>query len=470
MSYTLNHGTDADDQAIVEAGYQPQLSRRLGFFSSFAISFSYMSVLTGIFANYGFALGKAGPFGFWTWILVGVGQTLTALVFAEMAGRIPLTGCSYNWNRKLTNQTVGWFAGWMALVAYTVGVSAVTVTIFPLINSLLGWPLPASLIPALGLAVVFLQAALNIYGVRVAAYVNLLAVFAEILAVLAFGVLLAVFWVDHGFRNLELLTNIPATPKPYLPGFLMASLLGAWTLLGFEGAADISEETVDVRRVAPRGIIRAAVICSVFGLAFTLILTLCISNLSSVASAADPVSLIISMALGPHLTRLFQVLLLLSIVACSLVNMTGASRVLFAMARDGRILASGWLSHVSNYKVPSNAIWTVAAFSGLFLLISNSATALYGSGAVLFTLFYLLTVLGYAVGVRRLPPAQGFSLKRWRWVVVPLAAVWLCLEAAILTVPPQFHEVAIATGLVLVIGVVLYAIVGRGTKPARESA
>src|ERR1700761_4411891 len=101
-----------DDKAIIEAGYKPQLRRSLGFFSPFAIAFSEISITTGIFANYGFVLTKAGPFGYWAWLLVAIGQTLVALVFAEMAGRIPLTGSSYNWNNKLANPTLGWFSGW----------------------------------------------------------------------------------------------------------------------------------------------------------------------------------------------------------------------------------------------------------------------------------------------------------------------------------------------------------------------
>ena len=92
-----------DDQAVIEAGYKPQLRRSVGFFSSFAISFSYMSVLTGIVANYGFTLGKAGGFGIWSWLLVVLGHGLTALVFAEMAGRVPLAGCAYNWNNRLAS-------------------------------------------------------------------------------------------------------------------------------------------------------------------------------------------------------------------------------------------------------------------------------------------------------------------------------------------------------------------------------
>jgi amino acid transporter len=80
-----------------------------------------MSVLMGVFANYGYVLGKAGPFGLWTWLIVGVGQLLVALVFAEMAGRIPLTGALYNWNSKLSHPGIGWFVGWLIVFAYAVG-------------------------------------------------------------------------------------------------------------------------------------------------------------------------------------------------------------------------------------------------------------------------------------------------------------------------------------------------------------
>ena len=459
-----NVGGDLDDRAIIDAGYKPQLLRRLGLFSSFAISFSYMSVLTGIFANYSFALGKAGPFGVWTWLLVGFGQTLTALVFAEMAGRIPLTGCSYNWNTRLRSPALGWFAGWMALVAYTVGVSAVTVTIFPVANSLLGFPIAPSAVKYVGLGLILLQAAINVYGVRAAAYINLSAVCAEIATAVVFGALLIAAWLLKGHPNIEMLTTIPSTPAPYYSGFLMACLLAGWTLLGFEGAADISEETINVRHVAPKGIIRSVIACTVIGLFFTMLLTLCIPNLTSVVSAADPVSAIISVTLGDTLTKVFLIFVLISVVACSLVNMTGATRVLFAMARDTRLPASSWLSKVSAHKVPSNATWVIAILSGAFLLISDTATALYGAGAVLFTMFYLLTVLAYAAAIKRLPITESFSLGLWRWPVVTLAAVWLIVEIGILTIPEEFHSVAIATGIVLAVGVALYFLRGRGSS------
>jgi len=455
-----------DDRAIIEAGYQPQLRRRLGFFSSFAVSFSYMSVLTGIFANYGFVLGKAGAFGYWTWLLVAVGHTLTALVFAEMAGRMPLTGCGYNWNSRLVNPTVGWFAGWMALFAYSVGIAAVVATIFPALHSLLGYDIDPGSARYISIAIVFVQALLNIYGVRATAYINLLAVVAEMFALIVFGLLIAAVLFVGGHAHFDLLTTVPAEPRPYWPAFLMACLLGSWTLLGFEGAADVSEETVNVRRVAPKGIIHSVIACSVLGFAFIMIMTLAIPDVASVASASDAVSAIVTASLGGVMSKIFLVLVLISIFACALVNMMGASRVLFAMSRDGRFFAPSWLQKVSGHGVPSVAIWLVSAVAAFFLCVTDSMTALYGAGAVLFALFYLTTVISFGYGSRKLPAISTFSLGRWHWPVIILAASWLVIEIGILTVPEEFHPVAVATASVMAVGSLLYLAVGRRPRKA----
>ena len=422
----------------------------------------YMSVLTGIYANYSFVLGKAGPFGLWTWLLVTVGHTLTALVFAEMAGRMPLTGCVYNWNNKLVNPAVGWFAGWMALFAYAVGVSAVTATVFPVLRSLLGFSPDPNMTKYIGIALVLLQAAINIYGVRATALINLAAVGAEIGALVVFGLLIAAVLLIKGHPDFTLLTHIPAEPRPYLPGFLMACLLGSWTLLGFEGAADFSEETVNVRHVAPKGIIRSVLACSLLGFAFLSVLTLAIPDLKAVTASADPATAIVSGVLGDTMAKIFLVLVLISVFACALVNMTGASRVLFAMARDGRFPGSAVFQKVSAHHVPDRAIWLVTAVACFFLWIADSATALYGAGAVLFALFYLTTVLGFASGSAKVAPvAASFSLGRWHTPVIIGAALWLAIEIGILTIPDEFHSVAAATGGVLAAGFVLYLISGR---------
>ena len=119
--------------------------------------------------------------------------------------------------------------------------------------------------------------------------------------------------------------------------------------------------------------------------------------------------MIISGTLGPTMAKVFLVLVLISMFACSLVNMTGASRVLFAMSRDNRFPASVMLQKISAHHVPLVAIWLVTIVAAFFLWIADTATALYGAGAVLFALFYLTTVLGFAFGSKKLPPTDGFS-------------------------------------------------------------
>jgi hypothetical protein len=85
------------DVAVQDSGYEPVLKRTLGGFQLFAISFAFISVAVGVFATYGIVLNKAGPVGIWLWVVAAVGQTLVALVVAQFAARIALSGSSYQW-------------------------------------------------------------------------------------------------------------------------------------------------------------------------------------------------------------------------------------------------------------------------------------------------------------------------------------------------------------------------------------
>jgi hypothetical protein len=51
-------GTKDEADSVREFGYKPVLHRSMGRFSVFAISFSLISISTGIFANYGFGLNE----------------------------------------------------------------------------------------------------------------------------------------------------------------------------------------------------------------------------------------------------------------------------------------------------------------------------------------------------------------------------------------------------------------------------
>ena len=102
----------------------PELKRTLGQFQVFAISFAFISVAVGIFATYDDLLGTAGPVGIWLWVIAAVGQTLVALVVAQFAARIALSGSSYQWASRLANPKIGWLFGWLTFWYLATGVVA----------------------------------------------------------------------------------------------------------------------------------------------------------------------------------------------------------------------------------------------------------------------------------------------------------------------------------------------------------
>ena len=93
-----------DDAHLRSLGIKPELRRTLGFLSNFAIAFSFISVSTGTYGNFGVGLGQAGPAFFWSWPIVIIGQFIVALVFAELASHFPVAGSIYQWSKRLSNR------------------------------------------------------------------------------------------------------------------------------------------------------------------------------------------------------------------------------------------------------------------------------------------------------------------------------------------------------------------------------
>jgi Amino acid permease len=112
-------GDEVADEICRDCGYEPELTRSLNGFQIFAIAFASMSVVMGIFATYDDMLRSSGPVGIWLFPVVGVGQLLVALVYAQLSARIPLSGGTYAWASRLANPRIGWAFGWLAVLGVT---------------------------------------------------------------------------------------------------------------------------------------------------------------------------------------------------------------------------------------------------------------------------------------------------------------------------------------------------------------
>src|SRR3984893_11823881 len=190
---TTGTGPAGEDEELERFGYRQQFVRSLRHFESFAVAFSFISITTGIFTTYGYALTTGGTRAIWTWPIVIVGQALVALVYGALSARVPLSGYSYQWASRLANVSVGWWFGWMSfafltIVTVSVDYGLVQVPFQPLIGQTYT-PTSAALET---LVVLALQAALIIASTRGTTRVNNAAVATEIIGIAGLTVVLLI--------------------------------------------------------------------------------------------------------------------------------------------------------------------------------------------------------------------------------------------------------------------------------------
>src|SRR3982750_216765 len=110
--------TSADEDARLEnLGYQPQLNRVLGFFENFAVAFTYLSPMVGIYSLFLVGVATGGPAYLWLTIIPVVGMLFVALVFGELASHYPVAGALFQYSKFSAGPADGWFGGWVYGIA-----------------------------------------------------------------------------------------------------------------------------------------------------------------------------------------------------------------------------------------------------------------------------------------------------------------------------------------------------------------
>ncbi len=436
--------------AIVErAGYKPELRRSLKFFSMFAIAFSIISITTGIFLNYGFGLQHWGPASIWTWPIVGVGNTAIALVVAELGTRIPLAGYAYQWSARLVNPTYGWFVGFAGLLYMTVGGGAIMLEVAsPLLLSEFGINTPSPrLVLSVAIILMLLPVVINIISIQVAARVNNVAVFTEIIGTVVFGVLLLVLWGTHAkpAPGGMLFNTTSVVHDPTWYAFALAGLLGAFTLVGFELAADMSEDAVNPVRSVPRGVLWAIVGSAVLGMVALIGFTVAIPDLKAVESAGLPLLTIAGYWLPGWLVKVFIAFVIFSMFAILVVGAGAQARLCYSLARDNMLPFSGWLRRVnarSQTPIIALLVFAVIDIGALWYgyLQTSAFGTLVGATAIIPYIIYFLITLAYAVKRKTTDSIPGaFTLGRWAWPVIIFVLAYTVVIMLTLSLPSIFH-------------------------------
>src|SRR6476661_2110680 len=86
-----------DDSGLERLGYRPQLNRVLGFFENFAVGFTYLSPMVGIYSLFILGGALAGAVYICLTFMRLIGRFCGALVFGELASHYPVAGALYQY-------------------------------------------------------------------------------------------------------------------------------------------------------------------------------------------------------------------------------------------------------------------------------------------------------------------------------------------------------------------------------------
>jgi len=457
--------SDRDAQDLVGFGYAQQLRRTLGGFSSFAVAFSLISVFTGVFANFGHGLRHVGGAVVWSWLAVLAGQSLVAWVMADLARRIPISGYGYQWSSRLVNPHFGFAVGWLLLLQLLTGFPGICSTLASQITGAFGLGSTPGIRVATTLGAIALVTLTQLWGLRVAARVNDVGVWTELLGVAGISVVLIGLALrvghlpDAWFDTREAASGTVAGPSAWA----LSLLLGAWCLTGFEAAADLAEETIDPRRTVPRVMMGSLLGSGLAGFALLAGAVGCIRDLPAAQASDNPLLDILRQTTGGALPLVLAIVGI-SIFACALACMAATSRLLFALGRDRMLPGSGWLSRVeSNGQTPRNALLFIWAVSSALVLGVPTLDLVTQISAVAGYLGYA-GIMGAALLMRHPPgtaaPGQGYF---WIRPIAVCAFLWAWVVVGALTLTPTFlpgittlHLPAFSTAGGVLLGLLLY--------------
>ncbi|HEX5155882.1 MAG TPA: amino acid permease [Ktedonobacterales bacterium] len=417
-----------DSDQLKQFGYGQELHRTMSLFSNFAVTFSYISVTTGIFALFALGLGTGGPAFIWSWPIVFFGQLLVGLVFCELGSRFPIAGSVYSWSKQVANRDVAWMGGWVYLIALIATIASVDFVVPPVIASLFG--LDASntaVLITIALIVLALTSIINIIGTRVIAFINNIGVIAEFLGMLVLG---SILLFAHSNHPISFLSSTGGTEVngSYVGTFFAAMLMSLFVVYGFDTAGTLAEETHNPSRAVPRALLLALLGSFVIGGLFLVGAVLAIPADGLAKFMADPGSLesIISDAI-PGLSNVFFIIVATAITVCGLSVQANATRLLFSMARDREVPGSTLFRKVHpKLGTPIAAILATTILSAVLIFATQVESVLVAVTVVLIYLAYLICTAATLVARLRGKFIAGgsFSLGRLGLIVNAVAVVW----------------------------------------------
>ncbi|KAK9865548.1 hypothetical protein WJX84_006827 [Apatococcus fuscideae] len=480
--------SDAGEGRLQQLGYQQEFVRGFSAFTNFGISFSIMSLMTGVTGGFNLGYVNGGPVVMvYGWIAVCCFSMTVALSLAEICSAYPTAGGLYYWSAQLAGPAdaalASWVTGWFNLLGQAALTSVIAYTQANQIANMIllgtggalagGYAVTNAQLLGIFAAILVCQALLNMFGTRILSFFNAVSVFWQLTGAIVLIILIPtaapktqsakyVFTTFYAEANGEP-TNV------YI--FLIGLLYTQFTINGYDASAHMTEETRGAERSGPLGIVTAVGSTAVVGWIYTL---------SLLFSVQDPDDLLTGEAdgyvSGQIIYDVFKrrcnsaavpvVIMGIPAIAMFLTGMssvTANSRVLFAFARDDALpLSRLWKRVDRRTRTPLHAVWlmTLVAFLiGLPMLKDAVAFAAVSSISVigLYITYGLVIFFKLFLAHSTFKPGPFYLGKKWSFIINVVALTYVLFITAVFIMPTAYpvnsqtlNWAPVAVGIVLV--------------------
>jgi APA family basic amino acid/polyamine antiporter len=429
-----------------------ELKRSLGLWAAAGIGIGAI-IGTGIFVLIGVAAGLAGPSVILSFLVAGFVALLSGLSAAELSSFITEAGASYIYTTKAFGAFPGFIVGWMKSFDYIVGASAVSLGFAAYLTYFVGIPPLNATLVAIGTIWPLFLMLLNLKGMREASGTNSALVILKISALVLFIGIGGYYLLLHGdYSNYS----------PFFPNGIRGMLSGAaiifFAFIGFNTVAMVAEEVKDPERNVHRAIILSFAICTLLYIGVAIV-AVGLIDWRTLGMSKAPLELALGVATSnPFFLKFVAVSALFATTSVILSSIIGASRALFAMARQGVIPRA--LAKVSRGGIPSATVILSGVVISAIVLLTNAnldwLASIFNFGTLL-TFFFINASL---LQLRRTMPDAKRLFRVPLYPFTPVLGVLSCIALAFFL---NINAIIASAGWVSV-GVLAYVVNQRRGK------
>jgi basic amino acid/polyamine antiporter, APA family len=343
------------------------------------------------------------------WLLGGLYALLGAISLAELGTMIPRSGGQYVFARYALGEYAGFIVGWSDWISSCGSTAAVALVAGTFSGAVV--PALSGKGPAVAAVIAIVFAVLQWRGI---VWGSTIQNFTSLLKALAFFVLIAAAFILGG--NGALTTHQTYSTSAVTMTAIVISLQSAiYTYDGWSGVIYFSEEVEHPGRDIPRALLGGVLtIMAIYLLVnVALLYVLPISGIANQEFAAGEAANVIFGHYGDTVFRCLTIVSMLSgINALHLM----ATRVIFAMSRDGLFSEKAAVVNVGG--TPTVSLFLSASVALLFILFGQTFDKVITVLAFFFVANYILSFISLFV-LRRREPDKPRPYRAWGYPVTP---------------------------------------------------